>query len=273
MVVLKRGDRGDHVKVLQQALRAYGRKVDVDGDFGPGTERTVEAVQAGAGLEADGVVDDEVWFKLLAQPAEIVVPGMDEVLEALADAVNPLVLSPAGRALAWLEAVAPHLVEDEGSNEGKILSPLLIDRYRACWGVPEGIDLPWCSIVAFAAQAVAMGILPADLDGAESRATWKKHPLKAWHGATWRAEQAAKEAGLWTQTPESAALGLMLRAGSGSDAARGGVAEDGSYKGHTDVIIQVDGDEVEVWAGNVSDKLTRRRRKISVYRGFVPLRK
>lgn len=47
--------RGDDVRALQQALRTAGIEVDVDGDFGPATERAVKDFQAREGLTADGV--------------------------------------------------------------------------------------------------------------------------------------------------------------------------------------------------------------------------
>lgn len=57
----------NEVKVVQEALRAQGYTVDVDGLFGVGTEQAVRAYQAANGLEADGVVGQETFYSLTGQ--------------------------------------------------------------------------------------------------------------------------------------------------------------------------------------------------------------
>ena len=54
---LRRGDRGEAVKALQDLLVCYGvlGRGGADGSFGRGTEGAVKQVQAAEGLEADGV--------------------------------------------------------------------------------------------------------------------------------------------------------------------------------------------------------------------------
>jgi chitosanase len=47
---------GDDVRALQQALKAAGYGVAVDGVYGPGTEAAVRALQAALGLGVDGIV-------------------------------------------------------------------------------------------------------------------------------------------------------------------------------------------------------------------------
>lgn len=48
---LKKGDKGDDVKALQEAL-----KITADGIFGPATEKAVRNFQSVRGLRADGIV-------------------------------------------------------------------------------------------------------------------------------------------------------------------------------------------------------------------------
>lgn len=48
--------RGDDVKEMQQALANADITVEVDGIFGPGTERAVIAFQKKEGLVVDGIV-------------------------------------------------------------------------------------------------------------------------------------------------------------------------------------------------------------------------
>lgn len=57
--VLKMGDTGEEVKVLQRALG-----LTADGDFGPMTKAAVVAFQKKKGLFADGIVGRNTWAKL-----------------------------------------------------------------------------------------------------------------------------------------------------------------------------------------------------------------
>jgi peptidoglycan hydrolase-like protein with peptidoglycan-binding domain len=65
---LRRGDRGGDVTYLQNRLRAHGYDVVVDGYFGPQCGSMVRALQAAAGLVADGVVGPATWAVLDRAP-------------------------------------------------------------------------------------------------------------------------------------------------------------------------------------------------------------
>jgi hypothetical protein len=52
---VKKGDRGDSVRVVQGLLVARGRKLAIDGDFGNLTEAALKAWQASNSLESDGI--------------------------------------------------------------------------------------------------------------------------------------------------------------------------------------------------------------------------
>ncbi|MCD9030248.1 peptidoglycan-binding protein [Luteimonas sp. Y-2-2-4F] len=54
---LQRGEMGDSVRRLQQALADQGQPLQVDGDFGRGTQDALRRFQERAGLEATGVAD------------------------------------------------------------------------------------------------------------------------------------------------------------------------------------------------------------------------
>ena len=67
--MLERGDKGEYVKALQFLLNGRGSSVGVygaDGDFGPATEAAVLAFQRRNGLEADGIVGNATWQKLMS---------------------------------------------------------------------------------------------------------------------------------------------------------------------------------------------------------------
>lgn len=60
--ILKRGSRGEEVKVLQEALNQLGfNSGAVDGIFGAKTENAVKAFQKAKGLVVDGIVGPKTW--------------------------------------------------------------------------------------------------------------------------------------------------------------------------------------------------------------------
>jgi N-acetylmuramoyl-L-alanine amidase len=68
-MILRRGSRGNEVTRLQNLL-----KINADGIFGPGTERTVIEFQRKNRLTADGVVGPKTWNALLASVKVEIVP-------------------------------------------------------------------------------------------------------------------------------------------------------------------------------------------------------
>lgn len=65
--VLRAGDSGTAVKVLQAALNNAVTDIGVDGAFGPGTTTAVKNFQSSKHLSADGVVGANTWAALLSQ--------------------------------------------------------------------------------------------------------------------------------------------------------------------------------------------------------------
>lgn len=63
---LKKGSQDSHVTRLQQALRARGQKLDVDGIFGRGTDKAVRAYQKRTKLSTDGIAGKKTWAALQA---------------------------------------------------------------------------------------------------------------------------------------------------------------------------------------------------------------
>ena len=76
--VLREGDRGEPVKVIQYLLSVVGEfysaipEVAIDGIFGPATKNAVIALQRLAGLAQDGVVGARTWAALYRLYAGIV---------------------------------------------------------------------------------------------------------------------------------------------------------------------------------------------------------
>ncbi|MCL2083783.1 MAG: peptidoglycan-binding protein [Oscillospiraceae bacterium] len=64
MPVLKKGARGEDVKTLQRALTKAGFILDIDGSFGPLTDRSVRLFQRTKDLAVDGSVGPKTWNAL-----------------------------------------------------------------------------------------------------------------------------------------------------------------------------------------------------------------
>lgn len=65
--VLREGDKGDDVKVLQRALWDAGYALNPDGDFGPRTRAAVLSFQKARKLTVDGVVGKNTWAALFPE--------------------------------------------------------------------------------------------------------------------------------------------------------------------------------------------------------------
>ena len=61
---LRRGSKGEAVKVLQTLLNQHGYQLVIDGDFGYITEAAVKGFQRDSVLVADGIVGPKTWAKL-----------------------------------------------------------------------------------------------------------------------------------------------------------------------------------------------------------------
>jgi hypothetical protein len=66
---VKRGDRNDDVKLMQERINLHGGSAGrPDGIFGKGTERALKAFQASHGVEDNGVCGEATWSELMADP-------------------------------------------------------------------------------------------------------------------------------------------------------------------------------------------------------------
>lgn len=63
---LRRGERGNFVKLLQYMLIKYGYNLSPDGFFGGNTYNAVANFQSNQGLEVDGIVGRNTWSSLLS---------------------------------------------------------------------------------------------------------------------------------------------------------------------------------------------------------------
>lgn len=79
--ILKRGSKGEYVRMAQTLLFEHGYdlgKCGIDGDFGKATEAAVKAFQQDNGLAVNGIVDSGTW-EALEGPVEkytVTIPGV-----------------------------------------------------------------------------------------------------------------------------------------------------------------------------------------------------
>ena len=67
MKLIKRGDKGDEVLILQRLLRKLNLLTSADGDFGGKTDMAIRKFQANNGLTDDGIVGNHTWDKVFAK--------------------------------------------------------------------------------------------------------------------------------------------------------------------------------------------------------------
>ena len=67
MELLKKGSKGDSVKLLQELLNKHGFNLTVDGDFGNKTETAVKSLQTRLNLTVDGIVGSKTFEALQAK--------------------------------------------------------------------------------------------------------------------------------------------------------------------------------------------------------------
>ncbi|MBQ4254272.1 MAG: peptidoglycan-binding protein [Erysipelotrichaceae bacterium] len=65
---IRNGDKGSQVKLAQACLSCLGYSVSIDGIFGNELEKKIREFQKADGLDADGVVGEKTWAKLLEIP-------------------------------------------------------------------------------------------------------------------------------------------------------------------------------------------------------------
>lgn len=81
--VVAMGQHDACAREVQQLLRAKGADIDVDGNFGPQTQRRVTAFQVLAGLKPNGVVGDATKKALYEQPVKMSVWPPEKVRERI----------------------------------------------------------------------------------------------------------------------------------------------------------------------------------------------
>ena len=101
MNTIKKGDKGQEVKVLQRALHLID-----DGVFGPITEEAVKSWQKSHGLVADGVVGQKTWLSL---GIEDLYPKLSRSRRSINEIIVHCTATPEGRKVTVDEIRKWHL--------------------------------------------------------------------------------------------------------------------------------------------------------------------
>jgi hypothetical protein len=124
---------------VQEWLVLNGFNTGVDGDFGPGTEKTLRDFQAARQLPATGIVDD-VTFAALTAPIR-----RAAALPGAATTINALIVRIAQQ----------HLAENPREVGGQNMGPWV----RTYMDGNEGKDWPWCAgFVTFVIRQAALAL-------------------------------------------------------------------------------------------------------------------
>lgn len=161
---LEIGASGRLVEALQRTLNARAEpspNLDIDGDFGPATEKAVKAFQQSRQLEITGLVDSSTWKALgplLMEDAPVAEPEVINGAELARKAPDDPNGPPHVTCKAWTIADAATgevLWDDRGdvrldiASTTKIMTALLVIRY--CQAHPEALD----ETIVFSEQADA----------------------------------------------------------------------------------------------------------------------
>lgn len=105
--VMKRGDTGAAVIVLQQALRdKFDATIKVDGDFGEKTEKVVLAFQKAHGLKPDGIVGSITMGILLDKTAALAAATKGNTMDKITE---DILIKGLGLGAAMATKLIPHV--------------------------------------------------------------------------------------------------------------------------------------------------------------------
>lgn len=235
------------MRELQHHLVRWGYPLTPDGVFGRRTENAVLTFQMAQGLAADGIAGPKTLAELHNGPVATPMPSTPPLLN---QSITP------GRAIVAARSYLGAKESPDGSNAGPEIGDL-VDGYGDHWRIAGYSPAPWCgmAVSVWTAQALGLGNRGADID-------WKRHPFGAWFGGVAQIEDWARPVHL-LDDPVVGCIYTMGRTGSQSDPSQRIRA------GHTGLVEAIDGDEVVVIDGNVSNRVVRTRRKIADLRLFV----
>ena len=278
MILLKRGDKGTLVALMQERLNFHGHYLGQDGEFGRKTERVLKDFQVGWNLVSDGICGDQTWGCLMQSKG--LSKGGNFVKKRLPFIFGEKLESVKGASedgIGLCQTALLDLNKEEspwGRNKGKEIchlvqgtritgvSSLEFSEYKRHWGIGnKKFFPPWC--------AIAISGWMAEYFEAED---WGDIPFGNWFGGvTQTMKWGDKDGGLRRKSEIGDCLPgelfVMPRAGSGSDGDDGDGAK--IRGGHIGIILWDDGDRVQTVEGNTQNGVRTRSRLKSTLWGVV----
>ena len=123
--ILKKGDKGKKVKIIQEWLCLHGYRIVIDGDFGPATEYAVRQFQQSRHLQETGTVEENS-FRSLVSPLRRALARPQQY-----NSYNGLIVQ-------WARN---HLAENPREVGGANRGPWV----RVYMSGNQGADYPWCA--------------------------------------------------------------------------------------------------------------------------------
>lgn len=276
MFVLKRGDKGSLVGLMQERLNNHGHYLGQDGLFGVKTERVLRDFQFAWNLEVDGVCGDRTWGCLFQSKG--VTRGsrgdrrrLDLVFEERMElGLGRGEMSESGYGLCRVAFSDLGKQENPwGRNKGSEIAHLVqgtritgvedveFSEYKRHWGIGNmKFFPPWCAIAV-------SGWLAEYYEASD----WSEIPFGNWFGGVTQTMKWGEGGGGLRRDVglcRGGELFVMPRAGSGSDGDDGDGAK--IRGGHIGVILWDDGDRVQTIEGNTQNGVrTRSRLKSSLW--------
>lgn len=273
--ILRPGNVGAAVRLLQTRLVAKGFPVDIDGTYGPKTQVAVDQFQASCGLDVDGIVGAITWSFLMSTGQA---PTPEDVLkEQRGWLLDQIPWITDGKVRAVLEVMIDHLgcrEVPDGSNGGSEIADLVDvnedgsvgdgkppSAYYEHWGIQDPTLLatmpPWCAIALGSAMRIGLG-----------KTSWKDIPLGDWLGGAQQIEDWAKRNLHWKNPGDAlipaGAIFTISRSNSSSD------PSSSPNAGHVGFIVCDNGDgTVTTVEGNVSNQVGSHKRTKTSLRGYV----
>lgn len=186
--VIRKGDKGENVKLLQEELNKVGYKLTTDGDFGPGTEKAIMDFQKKKGLVVDGIVGEKTATLLRGGHASYFLTERDIELAAAELNVHPAAIKAVNevesRGSGFFEPNSPAILFERHIMRRRLITHGLDPRFY----IQNSPDIVNTSMGGYLGGMAEYGRLQRakhiDVDSALESASWGAYQIMGFH---WKA--------------------------------------------------------------------------------------